>query len=86
MYFKFIQVPKVILIKIGKIQPPDLLVLLPSLAFTLGPKGASCVFYATRRQVYGGLTHNVFFYWSSDLIPHTQTHKAHSGASRPIHP
>ena len=28
------------------------------------------------------LTHNVIFYWYSNLIPHTQIYKAHSGASR----
>ena len=37
-------------------------------------EGPWCVFYATRCQVYWGLTH-VVFYWHSDLILHTQTHK-----------
>ena len=41
---------------------------------TLVLEGPWCVFYATRRQVYGGLTHNVVFYCYSDLISHTQKH------------
>ena len=36
--------------------------------------GPWCVFYATRHQVYWGLTHNVVFYWYSDLISHTHKH------------
>ena len=42
------------------------------------------MFYATRHQVYSGLTHHVVFYWYADLISHTdkhtytQTHTAHS--------
>ena len=36
------------------------------------PEGPWCVFYATRRQVYCRLTHNVF-YWNSDLISHKHT-------------
>ena len=36
-----------------------------------------CVFYATRRQVYWGLTH-VVFYWYSDLISHTHKHTQHT--------
>ena len=44
------------------------------------------VFYTKRRQIYGGLTHYVVFYWYSDLISNTHTHKAHSEASRLIHP
>ena len=40
---------------------------------TLAPEGPWCVFYATRHQVYWGLTHNVIFYRYSDLI--SQTHK-----------
>ena len=51
--------------------------------------GPWCVFYATRCQVYWGLTH-VAFCWYSDLISqtqtHTQTHTAYSGASRLTHP
>ena len=49
--------------------------------------GPVCVFYATRCQVYWGLTHNLAFYQSSDLILQTQTHKhtAHSGTSRLTH-
>ena len=42
---------------------------------TLVPKRPWHVFYATRHKVYGGLTHNVFFYWYSDVvITHTNTH------------
>ena len=41
---------------------------------TLVPEEPWCVFYATRRQVYWGLAH-VVFYSYSDLISHTQTHK-----------
>ena len=52
---------------------------------TLVLERPSCVFCATRCQVYWGLTHDVFFCWYSDLISHTQTHTAHSGASRLIH-
>ena len=56
-----------------------------------------CVFCSTRRQVYWGLTH-VIFCWYSDLIlhtnkqakqtnthTHTERHTAHSGASRLTH-
>ena len=55
---------------------------------TLVPEGPWCVFYATRLQGYWGLTHIKVFYWYSDLISHTQTHKhtAHSGTSRMTHP
>ena len=42
---------------------------------TLVPEGTWRVFYATRCKVYWALTHNVVFYWYSDLISHTQTHK-----------
>ena len=45
-----------------------------------------CVFYATRRHVYWGLTHDVVLCWYSDLISHTQKHTSNSGASRLIHP
>ena len=41
---------------------------------TLVPEGPWCVFYATRRQVYWGRTHNVIFYWYSDLIWQTHIH------------
>ena len=37
------------------------------------PEGPSCMFYATRWQVYLGLKYMVF-YWYSDLISHTHTH------------
>ena len=58
---------------------------------TLVPEGPWCVFYATRRQVCRALTHNVAFCWYRDLISHTthkhtQTHTAHSGASRCTRP
>ena len=39
------------------------------------------VFYATRHQVYWGLTHDVGFYWYSDLMSPTHKHTAHSVAS-----
>ena len=42
---------------------------------TLVTEGPWCVFHATRCQVYWVLTHNVAFYWYSDLLPHTQTYK-----------
>ena len=38
---------------------------------TLVPEGPWCLFYATRRQIYRSLTHNVVFYWYSDLISNT---------------
>ena len=37
-------------------------------------EGPWCTFYATRRQVYWGLTHNGIFHWYSDLILHTHEH------------
>ena len=40
----------------------------------LVPEGRWCVFYALRRQIYWGLTHNMVFWWCFDLISHTQTH------------
>ena len=51
-------------------------------------EGPWCVFYATRHQVYWGLTCNVVFYLYPDLISHTHTHEhtAHSGANRLTHP
>ena len=66
----------------------------------LVPEWPWCVFYATRCQVYWGLTHNLVFYWYSDLIlhkhkhtnthtythTHTHTQRACSGASRLTHP
>ena len=45
---------------------------------TLVPEGPWCVFYATRRQVYWGLTHNVVFYWYSNLILQTHKHTQHT--------
>ena len=44
---------------------------------SLLPEGPCCVFYATRRQGYWGMTHNVAFCWYSVLISHAQkyTHK-----------
>ena len=46
-------------------------------------EGPWCVFYATRCQVYWGLTHSVVFYWYFIWFAHTQTqtHTAHSEAS-----
>ena len=44
---------------------------------TLVSEGPWCVFYATRCQVYGGLTHNVF-YWYSNLISPTHKHTQHT--------
>ena len=41
---------------------------------TLLPEGPWCVFYATRCQVYCGLTHSVVFYWYFNFISHTHTH------------
>ena len=56
---------------------------------TLVPEGPWDVFYATRHQVYRGLTHNVFLMllWFDMLHPHTntQTHTAHSETSRLTH-
>ena len=54
----------------------------------LVPEGPWCVFYATRRQLYWGLIHNVVF--RSALISHTyantQGHTSHSWASTLTHP
>ena len=51
---------------------------------TLVPEGPWCVFYAIRRQVYWGLTHNVGF--TGTLIwYHTHKHTAHAGVSRLTH-
>ena len=44
---------------------------------TIVPEGPWCVLYATRRQVYWGLTHNVVFYKYSDLTSHTETQNTH---------
>ena len=47
---------------------------------TLVSEGPWCVFYVTRCQVYGGLTHNMFF--TGTLIwyhPHTNTHSTLKG-------
>ena len=54
----------------------------------LVPEEPWCVIFATRCQVYWGLTHNVLFFWYSDLISqhkHIQTHTVHSGVSRLKH-
>ena len=45
---------------------------------TVVPEGPWCVFYATRRTVYWGLTHNVDFNWYSDLIWQTHQHTQRS--------
>ena len=44
--------------------------------------------YATRRQVYQGLTRKAFFCWCSDLMSntHTQRNTTHSGSNRLTHP
>ena len=66
------------------ILPNDNMDLHMSSLGTLVPEGPWCMFYATRCQVYLGLTHSVVFYWYSDLTSqtHKHTHTAHSGASR----
>ena len=46
---------------------------------TIVLEGPWCVFYATRHQIYLGLTRNVVFYWYSDLISH-DTHDTHMHA------
>ena len=65
--------------------PPQMFFLLPcffgwmgdhatfDVLFCLGTLVPWDVFYTTRRQVYGGLTHYVVFYWYSDLISNTHT-------------
>ena len=50
---------------------------------TLVPEGPWCVFYATRHQVYWGLTQGVLLVLWFDIIH--KTYKAHSGASRLTH-
>ena len=45
-----------------------------NLCTNLLPERPWCMFYATRHQIYRDLTHNVVFYWYSDLIWHTHTH------------
>ena len=53
---------------------------------TLVPEIPWCIFYATRRQVYWSLTHNVVFWY--DIIhtkTDTQRHTTHSGTSRLTH-
>ena len=48
--------------------------------------------YATRRNIYWGLAHNVVFCWYSDLISHTHTHThthkntQHTQTNRLTHP
>ena len=46
---------------------------------TLVPEGPWYGVYAARHQFYWGLTHNMFFYWYSDLISHTNTHSTLRG-------
>ena len=46
---------------------------------TLVPERSWCVFYVIRCHVYRGLTHNVVFYWYSDMTSHTQTYKQTQG-------
>ena len=50
---------------------------------TMVPEGPWCVFYATRHQVYWGLTQGVLLVLWFDIIH--KTYKAHSGASRLTH-
>ena len=45
---------------------------------TLVPKGPWCVFYATRRQVYWGLTHMFFTGTLIWYYTHTHTHTTHT--------
>ena len=45
---------------------------------TIVSEGPWCVFCAIRHQVYWSLTHNVVFYWFSDLISHTQKYREHT--------
>ena len=54
---------------------------------TLVPEGCCCVFYASKCQVYWGLTHNMDF--TGTLIWYhthatTKTDTAHSGFSPPV--
>ena len=59
----------------------DIMVLhIPSFC-TLVPEGRSCVFYATRHQVYWGLI-QVSFCWYSDLFDITHTNTQHT--QRPV--
>ena len=55
---------------------------------TLVAEGPYCMFCATRRQIYWGLTNNVAFCYFFDLILHThkQRHTTHAGAKRLTHP
>ena len=52
----------------------------------LEPEGPWCVFYATSCQFYWVLTHDVVFTGTLILLSHTQTHTAHSEATRLTHP
>ena len=54
---------------------------------TLVSGGPCCVFYATRCQVYWGLTYNVVSCYYSDCIScrHRCKDTAHSGANRLTH-
>ena len=51
---------------------------------TLVPEEPWYVFYVTRHQVYWVLTHNVVFYWYSNLISHTHKHKNTQRTQGPV--
>ena len=51
---------------------------------TLVPEEPWCAFYATRHQVYWGLTH-VDSCWYSNLLSHTRTHTQHTQGPVDLH-
>ena len=51
--------------------------------YTLEAEGP-CVFYATRCKVYWDLTHNMHFYWYSDLVSYIHKHKHIQHTQRPV--
>ena len=56
---------------------------------SLVPEGPWCVFYAIRHQAYWGLTHTIqvkYIWYHTHKHTNTQTHTAHSAASRLTHP
>ena len=56
------------------------------LSLILVPEAPYCAFYATKHQVYWGVTHNIVFYQYSDLTSHIhrqkQRHASHTGTNR----
>ena len=70
------------------ILPNDIIDLHTSSLGTLVQEGPCFVFYATRHQVYWGLTHNMVFDLYLDLKSHTRTNKdtPHAGINRLTHP